>query len=446
MAAHWVETVDVRMPGNGKVFVSHSHEDNAVCAPLLTALRDWGVDYWFDLHRLDAGQDLSDRIQQAITERDIFIRVCTGAVQQRPFWLKLEANAFRMLQAQDENAGLHGKRVFISLVLDSAYSLQPFERTVLYIDATSKPPALWLEELRRALGVASAEAAPPSSGQSLPQWSPPPPGSSGLLPPPLAYLGLGYAERQYGDLSIILPPLCAVAGGPFWMGSEYQDGAAADSEKPRHAVDVPLFSIARYPVTVAEYACFVRHAEATSKGGALPRTELDMDWTAQCINPEHRVVCVTWQQASDYAAWIADLTQEQWRLPTEAEWEKAARWDGKNRRSYRYPWGDDFDPARANTSVSGVRATTPVGSYPTGASPCGAQDMVGNVWEWTSSAFLPYPYTPTAEQEASGGNRVLRGGSWHSRQERARPALRNVMSASYFDALTGFRLARTPTP
>lgn len=233
------------MPGNGKVFVSHTHEDNALCALLLKALDEWRIDYWFDTQRIEAGQDLSNRIQDAIAERDIFLRVCTAAVQRRPFWLNLEANAFRMLQAEDENAGLHGKRVFISLVLDRDYVLQPFERTVLYIEAIGKTPDLWLGELRRALGVASPSAAtrcvpmPASFSQEPPR---PPLSSEPSSVLPAKLVALGFTEHHDNGTHFILPPLCAVAGGPFWMGSDYQDDEASDDEKPRHAVDVPALS------------------------------------------------------------------------------------------------------------------------------------------------------------------------------------------------------------
>src|SRR5262249_55445017 len=86
---------EATMIGNGKVFISHSHEDTGRCEPLLAALHAWGVDYWFDTDRMDAGHDLSQRIQQALAARDIFIRVCSGSVQRRPYWVNLETGAFR---------------------------------------------------------------------------------------------------------------------------------------------------------------------------------------------------------------------------------------------------------------------------------------------------------------------------------------------------------------
>ncbi len=170
-----------------------------------------------------------------------------------------------------------------------------------------------------------------------------------------------------------------------------------------------------------------------------------MDWQMQLQRPDHPAVSVRWLAATAYAAWLAGLTGQPWRLPTEAEWEKAARWDG--RASRIYPWGDKFDETRANTKDSDKRTTTPVGAYPSGVSPCGAQDMAGNVNEWTSSLIKPYPYNPSDGREApnSAGDRVLRGGSWAEYSGGARAAYRIEAYPDYFSGrggsgFDGFRL------
>lgn len=138
------------MRGNGKVFISHAHDDNARCAPLLAALDAWGVDYWFDTQRMGAGDDLSASIQRAIAERDIFIRVCTHAAQ-RSYWVRLETGAFRGLQARRHREGGDASRTLINIILDARYEQEPFDYAHLFIDATSRPEADWLNELRRAL-------------------------------------------------------------------------------------------------------------------------------------------------------------------------------------------------------------------------------------------------------------------------------------------------------
>ena len=147
------------MRGNGKVFISHAHDDDDRCAPLLAALDAWGVDYWFDTRRMEAGDDLSHTIQRAIAERDLFLRICTPAAQ-RSYWVRLETGAFRGLQSRQHRAGGDATRVLINLILDPTYEPEPFDYAHIFIDATSKPRRDWLDELRRALGVAAPSSAP----------------------------------------------------------------------------------------------------------------------------------------------------------------------------------------------------------------------------------------------------------------------------------------------
>ncbi len=228
------------------------------------------------------------------------------------------------------------------------------------------------------------------------------------------------------------------------MGSDKRhDNQAYGSELPQHQVSLSAYQIARFPVTVAEYACAVR-AKAVREP---PKGYLGTDWQTQLQRLDHPVVCISWQDALVYTRWLAKMTGQPWRLPTEAEWEKAARWDAERQISRVYPWGDAFDKARCNTSESGIKTTTSVGSYPGGDSPSGALDMAGNVWEWTSTLFAPYPYTASdsREVEDSTRHRVLRGGSWDNGAKDARAACRSATRPDYFsDGGFGFRLALTP--
>ena len=252
---------------------------------------------------------------------------------------------------------------------------------------------------------------------------------------------LGYEARVLGDVEVILPPLCDVPAGAFLMGSDpAHDKQSEARERPQHEVTTTAFGIARYPVTVAEYACFVR------AGGAEPkRTYGELDWQAQRLCPDHPVVNVSWHDAVAYTDWLAQALGELWRLPSEAEWEKAARWETTRARALIYPWGNSFIKARANTAQGGKGATMPVGSYPASASPCGAQDVAGNVWEWTSSLFQPYPYDQSDGREsvASAGARTLRGGSWDHSGNHARAAYRLDERPNFAWIFIGFRLART---
>ena len=144
------------------------------------------------------------------------------------------------------------------------------------------------------------------------------------------------------------------------------------------------------------------------------------------------MVGICWHEARAYCAWMSAQGGQPFRLPTEAEWEAAAR----GREGRRYPWGPAFDLARCNTFETHVRATTPVGVFPGGDSPEGVADLAGNVWEWTGSAYVPYPYRADdgrEDPEDAETRRVVRGGSWGGdRRGDARSAYR-------LDGMPGFR-------
>ncbi len=151
---------------NGRVFVSHSHDDNERCAPLLTALDAWGVDYFFDTQGLAAGQQLNERIQRELGARDIMLRICTAATQ-RSFWMSLEGTAFRGLQANDQRQGHSARRVLINLILDGDYTREPFDAATLFIDAASRPRGVWLGDLARGLGVTGSHGGASVSRRAL---------------------------------------------------------------------------------------------------------------------------------------------------------------------------------------------------------------------------------------------------------------------------------------
>jgi formylglycine-generating enzyme required for sulfatase activity len=263
------------------------------------------------------------------------------------------------------------------------------------------------------------------------------------FPPRLAELG--YEVRLFGGAQVILPPLCEVPAGEFLMGSDpRQDTEADDREQPQHRVALAAYQIARFPVTVAEYACCVR-ADHAKLVNVLPWMRFSRPTRRQHRGRmDHPVVSVSWRDTVAYAAWLAKTTSQPWRLATEAEWEKAARWDPATRHARIYPWGDSFEQWRCNTHGSGKDTTTPVGTYATGASPFGAQDMAGNVWEWTSTLYRPYPYNPTDGREDidSTVSRVLRGGSWNDGPQVARAAFRAYDNPDLLYGFIGFRVVR----
>lgn len=199
-----------------------------------------------------------------------------------------------------------------------------------------------------------------------------------------------------------------IPAGAFVMGSD-----DFDLEAPERTETLPAFDIDRYPVTVEQYA---RYCAET--GTATPPDFPDE--TRRAAEPEllrHPVERVTWNEAVAYAEW-AGL-----RLPTEAEWERAARGtDG-----HRWPWGDRFDEARAvvwdNAKALGV-TTVAIDRFPGGESPDGVRHLAGNVEEWVQDALRPYPGSTHRSPTADGECRVLRGGSWFYTNEYARGSFR----------------------
>ena len=224
-----------------------------------------------------------------------------------------------------------------------------------------------------------------------------------------------------------------VPAGKFIMGSLEDDEEARSDEKPQHTVEIPqAYAIGRYPVTNAQYQEFVRDSDQKPprgwNGDQVPQDKAD-----------HPVVRVSWYDAQAYCQWLAEKTGQAIRLPTEAEWEKAARGEYGN----IYPWGDEWDAGKSNTKQSGIGGTTPVGRYsPAGDSPYGCADMAGNVWEWTSSLKKGYPYRFDDGRESldASGSRVLRGGSWDYFTRFARCAARGWDYPDYFNDLIGFRV------
>lgn len=255
-----------------------------------------------------------------------------------------------------------------------------------------------------------------------------------------------------------------VPGGPFEMGTSVEPWAL-DNERPAHTVDVPAFVIDTAPVTNAAYAAFV-----DAGGYDDPRWWTEAGWRhrvdAGLVAPQfwerdgsgtwfrrrfgvlaplvddEPVVHVCFHEAQAYAAWAGK------RLPTEAEWEKAARFDPATGRSRRYPWGDDEPtPEHANLGQRHLQPA-PVGAYPKGASPLGVHQLVGDVWEWLDTGFHPYPgyetfpYPEYSEVFFGGDYRMLRGGSFGTDPSALRSTFRNWDHPVRRQIFSGFRCAR----
>jgi gamma-glutamyl hercynylcysteine S-oxide synthase len=265
-----------------------------------------------------------------------------------------------------------------------------------------------------------------------------------------------------GD-AVTLPPEVFVPGGPFTMGTSTEPWAL-DNERPAHVVDVPPFYLDTTPVTNAAYAAFIADGGYddprwwTADGWAHRQRaglEAPLFWrwegewvrvsfgVALPVIPNEPVLHVSWYEADAYARWAGR------RLPTEAEWEKAARHDPVTGRSMRYPWGD-FDPTPEVANL-GQRHLRPAlaGSYPLGAAPSGARQLIGDVWEWTSSDFLPYPgftawpYKEYSEVFFGPGYKVLRGGAFGVSPVACRGTFRNWDYPIRRQIFAGFRTARS---
>lgn len=255
-----------------------------------------------------------------------------------------------------------------------------------------------------------------------------------------------------------------VPGGPFVLGVDAADEPySLDNERPSHVVDVPTFRIGRVPVTNGEWRQFVddggyRQPRWWSERGWQHRQAVGLVgpqfWSADArtrtrfghvedIPADEPVQHVSYFEAQAYASWAGA------RLPTEIEWEKACAWDPAAGARRRYPWGAEPPSEadhRANLGGTALRPA-PVGAYPAGASAYGVEQLLGDVWEWTSSPLRPWPgFAPMLYQRYSepffdGDYRVLRGGSWAVASSILRPSFRNWDHPYRRQIFSGVRLA-----
>ncbi|MBN2392957.1 MAG: SUMF1/EgtB/PvdO family nonheme iron enzyme [Anaerolineae bacterium] len=239
------------------------------------------------------------------------------------------------------------------------------------------------------------------------------------------------------------PETIYIPAGPFLMGSLAGEGVP-DAETPQHKGALPAYRIGKYPVTNAQYAEFLRR----EKGQDAPRRAGWFNRNPPADRLDHPVTGVSWHDAVAYCVWLSKETGRHYRLPGEAEWEKAAR--GTDDR--RYPWGDVWDDRCAHVGGTG---TTAVGSHPAGSSPFGCQDMLGNVEEWTQTLWgnqwtLPefgYPFDShdgreliTTDDLPALGKVICRGGSYQSEVGAAYCALRGCADPHSRIAWRGFRV------
>lgn len=253
---------------------------------------------------------------------------------------------------------------------------------------------------------------------------------------------------HHSTLASNLDEMVKIPGGYFEQGNNSID--ALDNELPVHQVYLDTYWIDRYPVTCGQYRVFM-----AAGGYQNPRWWSEDGWkwlqTQQVKQPlywsnntqwDDRPVCgVSWYEAEAYAKFVDK------RLPTEAEWEKAASWDVAKSDRRTYPWGEATPDIKNCNHNNAIGETTPVNAYPDGQSAYGCYDMLGNVWEWTASVFdgyegfVSYPYAGYSKVYFDGQHQVLKGGSWATRSWALRCSFRNWYHPDVRQILAGFRCA-----
>ncbi len=311
---------------------------------------------------------------------------------------------------------------------------------------------------------------------------------------------IGLALGAIGDPRFASPvprvETVTIPSGTFRMGTNDEDIAKLakseidwrsiewfKNEQPSHKVFLSEFAIGKYSVTNAEYRLFWeakdyenkdywsddgwrwlngqleadlsiydkdfrKRVEDWLKGRPVDKRRHPFFWDDPQWNaPNLPVVGVTWYEAEAYCKWLSAMTSEKYRLPTEAEWEKAAR----GLQNSLWPWGDEWDPNKCNSEESKFGATTPAGMYPDGTYPNGPLDMVGNVWEWCADWWEGDLYQKRENEEVrdpsgplSGSARVLRGGAWFSYRGSCRAAFRFRFVPAFFYFVVGFRAVGSP--
>jgi formylglycine-generating enzyme len=445
--------VTVRPRDRRRVFLSHAHEDARFAQRLAGDLRGKGFDVWIAPDNIQPGENWMRAIGRGLRESGTYVVVLTPQSVMSQYVRQETEYAL-----QQHNTG-NGRLIPIVLTECDKDELSPLLHTLQHISFEIDYD-IGLASLLKSLEDPTVPQQPtfltdlPSSSQPMPSIPNSPsvrgsgPGSS--VTRRAVLLGGGIAatvgtlawaairalsEDQAGPLlsltliSGISMDYVRVSAGLFVMGSDGTKDAKADAnEMPQHKVVLPEYYIGKSPVTNAQFGAFVN---ATGVAINFDRRESHKD---------HPVVNVTWHDRIEFCKWLSKVSGRKITLPSEAEWEKAAR--GKDGRIY--PWGNDAPTNRQANIDNYVGETTPVGIYsPQGNSVSDCVDMAGNVWQWTRSLYRKYPYVDTQAREnllvSDDNDRVLRGGSWASFAWNARCACRVSNRPLFRSDLVGFR-------
>lgn len=461
----------------GHVFISYSHKDKAYTQQLKEALLKNGFEVWIDEH-IDYGDEWPKIIQQHLDGCDAFIVV-------------MSKNSFEsdMVQNEVTRAREKKKNIFPLLLSGDAWLIFQAKQYADVRDG-SLPTEKFYENLAKAVGVGLPPSAPepvsePVKVDALPTPKPShrktkakqkriviitaasviivgliaggitllnpkpahfaPPAtatftaapSPTLTEKPLATF-TSTPTSQPAEIMEHDAQMALIPAGEFTMGSD----SYGEEEKPAHKVYLDAYYIDKYKVTNALYKRCVD--EKVCKPPQFLNSFLRPAYYGDTRYDDYPVMAVDWYMAKTYCEWRGA------RLPTEAEWEKAAR--GTDERIY--PWGNDIDQSRANYNNNGdpnfVGDTSKVGSYPDGLSPYGVYDMAGNIWDWTADLYSDTYYASLPKLAVNplgpttGETRVIRGGSWNSGASSLRTTRRSWNIPSNANIYIGFRCAKNP--
>ncbi len=458
----------------GSIFISYSQQDKAYAYKLHEALLKQGFDAWAD-DRMDDGVIWPNGIEARLKECDVFILVMSPAAKasawvqselrlamewhktifplrlESDVWLevfrlpivdargdKLPDTHFYMRLAEISRPGIprHSSSLAPSLDTAAERPITPPAAVKIGENHRAKSPAKTFTErtpgnvnprqeharpliITNLLGlvvvmVATIIVLKPwlsTSAQTIMPTNKP---TTILSATPLPL------EITMQGAKMVLVP-----AGPFTMGSD----KGRENEKPGGILDIPTFYMDAYEVTNVLYkACVTAQTCQPPRALSSPTRS---DYYSNAAYDQYPVIYVDWEKAKTYCEWRGA------RLPSEAEWEKAAR--GSDGRTY--PWGENIDYTYANANANKSDSTA-VGSYESGKSPYGAYDMAGNVWEWVDNWYDDYPGSATNTNFAQT-RRVMRGGGWSSSNSNVRSVTRLGGSPSYSGFDVGFRCARS---